>query len=73
MRPSLGSGLWIVAGIGTIATCIALLVGLITELGVVSGGIASGRSFDMVLVIEIALVAAIVLILIGATRQARRQ
>ena len=73
MRPSLGSGLWIVAGIGTIATCIALLVGLIAEFGVVSGSLGSGHSFDMVLVIEVALVAAIVFILFGATRQARRR
>jgi hypothetical protein len=69
----MGSALCIVAGVGAIATTIALLVGFTAELGVISGGIASGRSFDMVLVIEVALVAASVAILFGATRRARRR
>jgi hypothetical protein len=73
MRPSFMSALWIVAGVGTIAAALALLVGIVTEWGAISGALGSGWSFDQWLVIEIAFVAGIVALLIAATRQARRR
>jgi hypothetical protein len=72
MRPSFMSALWIVAGIGTIAATVALLVGLVTEWAAISGAFDSGWSVGRWLFIEIALVAGIVVLLIAATKQARR-
>jgi hypothetical protein len=73
MRPSFMSALWIVAGVGTIAGSIAVLIGLVTEWGQISGALGSGSRFDLWLVIEIALVAAVVVLLIATTREARRR
>jgi hypothetical protein len=73
MRPSLVSALWIVFGVCMIAGSIGLLVGLSAEVGVISGAMRSGNSFDMVLVIEMAVVAAVVALLYGSIRQARRR
>lgn len=72
MRPSLLSALWIVAGLFALAAAIGLLVGLVTEWGVIRGAVASGGSFDLWLVIEIALAAAVAVLLIAATRQPRQ-
>ena len=71
MRPSFVSGLWIVAGVGTIAAALALLVGIVAEWGAISGALGDGWSFDRWLAIETALAAAVVVLLIAATRQAR--
>jgi len=65
------SALWIVAGVGTISAAVALLVGIVAEWAAISGALASGWSFDQWLVIEIALVAGAVILLIAATRRAR--
>lgn len=73
MRPSFMSALWIVAGVGTISGSIAVLIGLVAEWGQISGALGSGSTFDLWLVIEIALVAAVVALLIATTRQARRR
>jgi hypothetical protein len=73
MRPSLMSALWIVAGVGTIAGSIAVLIGLVTEWGLITGALGSGSRFDLWLVIEIALVAAVAVLLIATTREARRR
>jgi hypothetical protein len=73
MRPSFMSALWIVAGVGTIAGSIAVLIGLVTEWGQISGALASGSTFDLWLVIQIALVAAVAVLLIATTREARRR
>ncbi|HYW24831.1 MAG TPA: hypothetical protein VE953_11755 [Terriglobales bacterium] len=71
MRPSLISALWIVAGVGTISAAVALLVGIMAEWAAISGALTSGWSFDRWLVIEIAIVAGLVVLLIAATRRAR--
>jgi hypothetical protein len=73
MRLSLMSALWIVAGVGTISAALALLVLIVAEWAAISGALGSGWSFDQWLVIEIALVAGVVVVLIGATKRARPQ
>jgi hypothetical protein len=73
MRPSFLSALWIVAGVGALAAAIALLVGIVAEWGAIDGALASGWSFNRWLVIEVGLAAALALLLIAATRQARRR
>ena len=70
MRPSLLSALWIVLGVCVVAASVGLLVGLVAEWSVIAGAVKGG-SFDMVLVIEAAIVAAIVFLLVGATRRAK--
>jgi len=70
MRPSLLEALWIVAGIGTVAAAVALLVWIVVEVGAVSGALGSGRSYDLWLAIEIALATAVVVLLIGMTKMA---
>ena len=72
MKPSLPAALWIVLGICTVAGSIGLLVGLTAEWGVISGAMRSGSSYDTVLVLEVAIVAAIVALLIGTTRQSSK-
>jgi len=71
MRPSLVAALWMVAGVGTIAAAIALLVGLVAEWGAITGALASGSAFDLWLVIEVAFVVTLVALLVGRTGQAR--
>ena len=73
MRPSLMSALWLVAGVGTIAAAIALLVGIVAEWGAITGALASGSAFDLWLLVEVAFVATLVALLLGTTRQARRR
>ncbi len=73
MRPSLLSAIWIVLGVCTVATSVGLVVGLTAEWGIVSGAMRDGNSFDLVLVIEAALVAAIIALLAGSITQARRR
>jgi len=73
MRPSLVSALWMVAGVGTIAAAIALLVGIVAEWGAITGALASGSAFDLWLLIEVAFVAVLVALLIGTTRRVRRR
>ena len=63
--------MWIVAGICTLAAALGLLVGLVAEWGVISGAVASGRSFDLWLVIECALVAGVAVLLLAAIRKPR--
>ena len=70
MRPSFLSALWIVAGIGTLAGAIGLVVGIAAEWGAITGALADGWSFDRWLAIEVAFVAVLVLVLIAATRKA---
>jgi hypothetical protein len=65
--------MWIVMGICAVAGSIGVLVGLTAEWGVLTGAMRSGGSFDLVLVIEAALVAAIVVLLVGSTRAAHRR
>jgi hypothetical protein len=62
--------MWIVAGIGTLAAAIGLLVGIVAEWGAISGALANGWSFDRWLAIEVGIVAVMVLVLIAATRKA---
>ena len=62
--------MWIVAGMGTIAAAIGVLVGIVAEWGAISGALADGWSFDRWLAIEVAIVAVMVLVLIAATRKA---
>lgn len=71
MRPSLRSALWIVGGICTLATAIGLFVGVTAEWSIITGALDSGQAFDLVLVIEAALVLLVVVVLIGATRAPR--
>jgi hypothetical protein len=66
------SAMWIVAGVSTLAAAVGLLVGLVAEWGLIGGAVASGRSFDLWLVIEVALVAAVAVLLIAAIRQPRQ-
>jgi hypothetical protein len=70
MRPSLLKALWMLAGIGAAAAAVALLVGVVTEWGAVSGALEGGRSYDLWLVIEIALAAALVALVIATTKKA---
>jgi hypothetical protein len=72
MRPSFLSALWIVAGVGTLAAAVALVVGLMAEWAAISGALDNGWSFDRWLLIEIGLVTSAVGLLIAATTQARR-
>jgi len=72
MRPSLLSALWIVAGVGTLASAIALAVGLMAEWAAISGALDDGWSFDRWLLIETGLVTTAVGLLIAATTLARR-
>ena len=58
------------AGIGTVAAAVALLVWIVVEVGAVSGALGSGRSYDLWLAIEIALATAVVVLLIGMTKMA---
>ena len=58
------------AGIGTVAAAVALLVGIVAEWGAVSGALGSGRSYGLWLVFEIALAAAVVALLIATTKKA---
>ena len=71
MRPSLISALAIVVGICTIAAAVGLVVGFTAELGVISGALRSGDTFDLVLIVEAAIVLAIVAVLFGSTKQRR--
>jgi len=71
MRPSFRSAIWIVAGLCTVAAAMGLLVGLLAEWGLIAGALSSGQRLDLVLVIEGALVALVVVMLIGATRRPR--
>src|SRR5215472_8260435 len=61
MRPSFMSALWIVAGLGTVATTVALLVGIAVEWGVVSRALSSGWSLGWWLAIEVAFVSLVAL------------
>jgi hypothetical protein len=72
MRPSFLSALWIVAGVGTIATAVALLVGIAVEWGAVSGALGSGWSLDRWLAIEVAFVALVALFIAMRRRALRR-
>jgi len=72
MRPSFMSALWIVAGIGTIATAIALLVGIVVEWGAVNGALQSGWTFDRWLAIEVAFVGLVALFIAMRRRALRR-
>ena len=58
-------------GICTVAAAVGLFTGLVAEWSVITGALRSGDSFDLVLVIEMALVALVVALLVGATRQPR--
>ena len=71
MRPSLGSAVWIVVGLCTVAAAMGLLVGLLAEWGLIAGALSSGQRLDLVLIIESALVALVIVMLIGATRRPR--
>jgi predicted lysophospholipase L1 biosynthesis ABC-type transport system permease subunit len=72
MRPSLLSGLWIVAGVGTIAAAVALLVAIAAGWGAISGALDTGWSLDRWLVIEIALVGLVALFIVMRRRALRR-
>ena len=72
MRPSFMSALWIVAGVGTVATTLALLVGIAVEWGAVSGALHSGWSLDRWLAIEVAIVGLIALFIAMRRRALRR-
>jgi hypothetical protein len=71
MRPSLLSALWIVAGIGAIATAIAALVGIAVEWGALSGALRSGWSLDRWLAIEVAFVGVVALFIVMRRRALR--
>jgi len=71
MRPSLISALWIVAGVGTVATAVALLVAIAVEWGAISGALRSGWSLDWWLAIEVAFVG-LVALFIALRRRALR-
>jgi hypothetical protein len=66
------SAIWIVLGVCMVAGSIGLLVGLTAEWGVITGAMGSGNSFDVVILVEAIVVAAIVALLAGSTRQSRR-
>src|SRR2546430_8525041 len=68
MRRSLISALAIVVGICTIAAAVGLVVGFTAELGVISGALRSGDTFDLVLIVEAAIVLAIVAVLFRSTK-----
>jgi hypothetical protein len=53
----------------TLAASIGLVVGLTAEWGVISGILRSGQAFDLLLVIEAAVVLVIVALLFGSTKQ----
>jgi len=55
------SALWIVVGVGTVATALALLVEIAVEWGAISGALQSGWSLDRWLAIEVALVGLVAL------------
>jgi hypothetical protein len=61
--------MWIVVGIATIAASVGVLVGLAVEWGAIAGALRGGQQFDLVLVIEAAVVLMIVALLFGATRR----
>jgi hypothetical protein len=72
MRPSLMSALWIVAGVGTVATAVALLVEIAAEWGAISGALDSGWSLDRWLAIEVASVGLVALFVAMRRRALRR-
>jgi len=65
------SALWIVAGLGTVATTVALLVGIAVEWGVVSRALSSGWSLGWWLAIEVAFVS-LVALFVAMRRRALR-
>jgi hypothetical protein len=71
MRPSFMSALWIVAGVGAVATTVALLVWIAVEWGAISGALSSGWSLDRWLAIEVAFVG-LVALFIAMRRRALR-
>jgi hypothetical protein len=72
MRPSFMSALWMVAGVGTVATALALLVGIAVEWGAVNGALHSGWSLDRWLAIEAAFVGIVALFIAMRRRALRR-
>ena len=64
--------MWIVVGVGTVATAFALLVGIAVEWGAISGALHNGWSLDRWLAIEVAFVGLVALFIAMRRRALRR-
>ena len=69
MKPSLMSAARIVIGVFVVAATVGLVVGLAVEIGIISGVLLNGHTFDLVLVIEAAAVLVFAALLAGTSGQ----